>query len=436
MKIVSPVLLIGVVGLILWSQDDPAPDVSDFIFEPLRLPEDQNAYAVITKAAQLISSRELTDEEENTLAAMLKGDAWDESIAQACVSDLAPAWPLIERITEIPEGQTPWISALSDVIPEIGPIQRLSNLIKIRALAQARSGHPDEGLRSALIAVTLAHRIEESRGVLIHFLSGSAIKRSALNTIQWIVVYQKPSNEALLSTLRALSASRASTRSLSLAFYSELRIFEDGIGIMQRDRSGAQLDGSPRPWLHLLPRSLLLKPNKTRTTYVRLMRASANAVDAPLPRQAALLNPARSELDRVVKSARWTPNNFVGRIYLGIITPTTSALLTSGLRAQSGISACEALLALRLYKNTQGEFPASLEALVPEYLPSVPRDYMDGSPIRYSQELGVIWSVGDKNLNITKPDQLVEEKETVIYITPRPLRPVSEPTKSLFGAPL
>lgn len=40
-------------------------------------------------------------------------------------------------------------------------------------------------------------------------------------------------------------------------------------------------------------------------------------------------------------------------------------------------------IALKRYRLKHGEWPAKLDALVPEFLASVPRDWMDGQPLRY-----------------------------------------------------
>ena len=55
-------------------------------------------------------------------------------------------------------------------------------------------------------------------------------------------------------------------------------------------------------------------------------------------------------------------------------------------------------IALHRHRLKHGKFPESLGALVPEYLAEVPRDFMDGQPLRYQlQPDGQfrLWSVGD-----------------------------------------
>lgn len=55
-------------------------------------------------------------------------------------------------------------------------------------------------------------------------------------------------------------------------------------------------------------------------------------------------------------------------------------------------------MALRRHQLRLGMFPESLRALVPAFLQEVPRDFMDGQPLRYKlQPAGqfLLWSVGE-----------------------------------------
>ena len=58
-------------------------------------------------------------------------------------------------------------------------------------------------------------------------------------------------------------------------------------------------------------------------------------------------------------------------------------------------SLAETALALALYRVDRGEFPKSLDALVPAYIDTYPLDTFDGQPIRYRRrdEGYVLYSV-------------------------------------------
>lgn len=55
-------------------------------------------------------------------------------------------------------------------------------------------------------------------------------------------------------------------------------------------------------------------------------------------------------------------------------------------------------IALHRHRLKHGSFPTELSALVPAFLPAVPRDFMDGQPLRYRLETDGqfrLWSVGE-----------------------------------------
>jgi hypothetical protein len=61
------------------------------------------------------------------------------------------------------------------------------------------------------------------------------------------------------------------------------------------------------------------------------------------------------------------------------------------------LRAAQLMVALRLYQSEKGKAPATLDALVPEYLPEVPADPYDGRPFRYRLSAGerVEWPADD-----------------------------------------
>jgi hypothetical protein len=60
-----------------------------------------------------------------------------------------------------------------------------------------------------------------------------------------------------------------------------------------------------------------------------------------------------------------------------------SRAIEKGMRAETERSTALCAIALKRYSLRHGNYPASLDALVPEFLPSVPVDYMDGKPMKY-----------------------------------------------------
>ena len=65
--------------------------------------------------------------------------------------------------------------------------------------------------------------------------------------------------------------------------------------------------------------------------------------------------------------------------------------------AQTSAEIAKTAIAIKRYELREGKLPYSLEALVPEFLPDVPIDYMDGKALRYcvdSEDTFVLYSIG------------------------------------------
>jgi hypothetical protein len=72
--------------------------------------------------------------------------------------------------------------------------------------------------------------------------------------------------------------------------------------------------------------------------------------------------------------------------------------LKRSMRAETERSLVLTAISLKRYGLRAGKSPTTLELLVPEFLPSIPIDYMDGQPIKYRLErdnTSVLYSVGE-----------------------------------------
>jgi hypothetical protein len=63
-------------------------------------------------------------------------------------------------------------------------------------------------------------------------------------------------------------------------------------------------------------------------------------------------------------------------------------------RLECDLSGTRLVLACNAYRKGTGEWPPSLEALVPRFLDAVPRDPYDGERFRYSRERAIVYAVG------------------------------------------
>jgi hypothetical protein len=78
-------------------------------------------------------------------------------------------------------------------------------------------------------------------------------------------------------------------------------------------------------------------------------------------------------------------------LVMGDNAPLIAATIRPSVMRRDGLLVA---IALELYRREHGDWPASLEALVPEYLPSVPMDEFSGTPMRYEVRDGAAWVWG------------------------------------------
>jgi len=69
--------------------------------------------------------------------------------------------------------------------------------------------------------------------------------------------------------------------------------------------------------------------------------------------------------------------------YPGLDSVYASQAVTKAMRSETDRSLTLCAIALKRYSLHHGNFPTSLEALVPGFLSAVPVDYMDGQPLKY-----------------------------------------------------
>lgn len=86
------------------------------------------------------------------------------------------------------------------------------------------------------------------------------------------------------------------------------------------------------------------------------------------------------------------------RFLLGNLTGAYSRAVRRSMRAETDRALCIAAIALQRHFIRHGNYPNQLDALVPEFLPCVPVDYMDGQPIKYRLNADgnfTLYSVGE-----------------------------------------
>jgi hypothetical protein len=79
-----------------------------------------------------------------------------------------------------------------------------------------------------------------------------------------------------------------------------------------------------------------------------------------------------------------------------MLQPTLDRIADSPTVSVARVASTRAAIACERYRRAHGSYPDALQALVPEFLSSVPVDHWDGQPLRYAVRDGaaILWSVG------------------------------------------
>jgi hypothetical protein len=152
----------------------------------------------------------------------------------------------------------------------------------------------------------------------------------------------------------------------------------------------------------------VLKPNLTKTFYADYVRAQAPLID--LNAEEYRRRP-EGTIHQLTARDLTRPTNLYGRLLAYQSTWSVQNTINRRTRSLSQRSLLRACLALRVFHEEHGRLPEKLEELVPAYLPEVPIDHANGQTLRYSHELGRVWSAGFENLLIGSADQYIGYNE-------------------------
>ena len=415
---------LGIAGLVVGVLRDEMPyDAFDLKPRARTLPDADNALLVF----RAIAIERAPDTKSETYQADLDqalehSDVWDETAANRLVSVRPDLWPRFDAALRLPHAEVPLPKSIKDVPPpHFGDMQNLWRIAALRARLLAHTQSADTGLALAVSQLESLRVQTDAGGTLIDYLSTAAYRGQTLRNIELILRETRPSAPALREALLRLHPARPSPEALAETFRAEhafsiMALSEIKHTLATANQSGMSGFYEQPPFCV----TWFFKPNQTIRLFAENTRAALPLIGQPLPRLTDVLIRQPAKPSAALFGRIPNPDNALGRYALGLIGNTYSRVLKIWLRDQTRYSAIEAALAVTCFQRDHGTFPDTLAALVPAYLPEVPRDYFDGAPIRYSRDLGVLWSVGENNLVVTEPNQELQPKEIIVYLTSRP----------------
>lgn len=377
-------------------------------FQRPPIPDERNGGPLLQRALELLSISSAEDEwfryaasdlyatiaHAERLRALMARSQSARALAAEGLSRPAFHWG--------PELQRPLIQVL---FPELSGVRQLTRILSVEALLHAADGDAASSLESVERILRTAVALRGYAPSTITHLVTVSVDATAATTIQEIAPDLAVASgfsgdgaaprEQVLELVAALLDDRERGESLARAMCSErlfqvdcaLSLFEGSTGLDSLTTT------TPPPSTVDAIESKLLGP-MFLLDGVKMMRWSNGLITAAAARNwtAAVqaLPPAPPGPRSVVSLGG------LSRVLSQILVPSLDRAIVLHFRSLALRRMAAIALAIRLYQIDHGQRPASLNALVPAYLPSMPQDPFnaDGQPFGYVPQGPWLYSVG------------------------------------------
>ena len=430
--------------------DTAPPDVADLAVVRTEVPPEENAYTFFLQATNALRRRA-----DGLLSQYRQGLTNDDVEVSATLATNQPVITWIRLGVERRHCQLPvvgkWRPGIVTDLP-ISVFLEIGRLLAAQARFERIQGRMSEATDAALLLMRYGSRLQHASGLIVEYLVASAVVSMGVTQAEDLARDRRcgaEERERLIAGLAELESTGAGwanvVRGESLFTADMLRQSKAGTTIQYDFVYGIE-SGLKRSLLSLLGRALcfssyFLQYNRTRHWMVddyRLLIAHASSTYADHPLRdsdtAAATSGNASEADGLLAKRsqahrpRWPFANALGLRIWHAQRRTLGSVVRNAYRKEFHVSATRLLLACRAYEEATGHLPETLEALVPDHLPAVPRDPFDGEPFRYSAERRLVYSVGenladDGGTGDERPGRWWREKDLVFNLAAREPEP-------------
>lgn len=373
--------------LSLFASDSSPPSDSDLRLPVVALRYEDNAYYSLGRIQMYLYE---PTGDPDLLHKHLIGARWNERFVRDILYRNEKALRYFDEAARKPHFQDPTADDYAD--SSFDAILSFRNMARVDSLKAAllfRLGREEEALTEALKILDNGQKVQDSQGSVVYYLFAADMKNIGLARIRQIAQTTTLSPEALMSYVKRLEKYKQNEEGLKTAFKHEYGFLVWAIDEVNSGRLKSEAGGTIES---LKTHRFYFKPNKTKSLFGDFLRSQIKNVDVPCGFRTV------REIKRLTPSSmpQWIiTENLAGRILYDIAMPRYATTIhETRCEDDFSVSATQVLLASRAYKMETGQYPASLDDLVPRYMDGVPDDPFDGKPLRYSAEQKVIYSVG------------------------------------------
>jgi hypothetical protein len=356
-------------------KDAARQDDSDICPLTLAIPDADNAYFDLQKAAEVYAT-DTNIRDKNTELQLSKNAATLKLFADAST----------KKYYQEPEYARPDTIRLGMELPKLNVLRNIAVLKEKEAVQMLVQGNSTEAINTALEDIKIGKLLQDSQADPMTILNGIAIARIGNEAMQQILADKQISTYNFSTNALRMEKYEPDAKKRDLAFrvnYQTMASIFDGHNL--------GLEGLDEKASHLI---FWYRPVETHNMFADFNRYQiAQSKDCKnIDERAARPSPYTIESNKLFQPTLYITPNAIGKILYSVIAYSDLGIQIK--QCQSTLQARNLAIAFALhaYKETNGNFPASLDQLVPKYIESIPVDPFTEQAPKYSIKDRTIYS--------------------------------------------
>ena len=351
------------------------------------IPQGSNAFDVLQAAGSHLWPHS-RDEDNRQISDLARDTNWDGQLAATVLASNREALAGWDAAVKLPDLQVPEASTANDWLSYLADWKRLAMLAEVRENVLLHSDQDQAAFDQIVSHIQLGQRMQNSHGVLIVYLVGTAVRAMGLNQMQHWAGKTQLTPEQLKGYIIQL---KPGPDEEATAFANAIKVeHEMQINTLVALRDGKTTNSEEGSYF---PTHGLVWPLFSLSQSKALFAKGALMLVKAAPHHYCDANMAGME-SRPSVTSMFLSGNAVGQVLYYMMMPALTGSLAKKSQSDVSLQATRSILALRAYQLTHGNLPPDLDALVPEFLDAVPIDDFNGQPLHYSAEKKIVYSVG------------------------------------------
>jgi hypothetical protein len=282
------------------------------------------------------------------------------------------------------DSESPW----AILLPYLAPLKSCAQVLQLRSVAELQNGQPEKALDDVQLALQLTDKVR-TEPILISHLVRLAMVQLMLQPV-WEGLAEHKWSDAQLAELDSELAKLDFLAAYRLGLHGELggqtgemvllrrhpEKLQDLIGLTDLDGGKINLALPGRFIVHLIPTGWLYQ-NEYRCArmmvnyYIPVADVSQGTFSPDTARQG----------DATLAAETKSPGPF--NWYERLMLPALGNAAKKFAYGQASVDLARVAIALERYRLAHGEYPASLDALSPQFIAKLPHDVINGQPLHY-----------------------------------------------------